>query len=370
MPSVGVTDMLDKIDPGVGRAAQSTARQESPVHPGKEEHIAAPRLPTLGGDTVSRRPEFGAFSCQQLVRGLSVERDSGRKTGHPHDVIVVVGMLDVPAVQAHVFPVKPHLSCHRPNHQSPTPTSRPSPPIPEPTGCDGAVLATRHVPWRIRAATCSQSDGRWKCVQAPPLFSSEFSNISIIERSWRALSLRLSRGTGRASTCPSRPEQGKVTACDQLFVPDDILRCEVGLEASVEPVEDDELTPQHLRLLVQRAAEFLVELLARRNASPMHRQVHRLPGCKDGQGIAHQGETRKGLGEKWQDGCEQRIVLDDQGKPGGQWLPDRNLAPFTPGADEDPNLPAANLLGCRRVCPQPGRRAPVPRQGFAPLSPW
>ena len=108
---VGVPNVLDEVDSGIGQSVQAVPDQVAPVHPGKEEHVAARRLPALGRDPVSGGPELPAFASLRLVRGLAAERDPRCKARHPHNVLEVIGMLEMPAVQTHVIPVEPDRSC-------------------------------------------------------------------------------------------------------------------------------------------------------------------------------------------------------------------------------------------------------------------
>ena len=51
-----------------------------------------------------------------------------------------------------------------------------------------------------------------------------------------------------------------------------------------------------------------------RQTSLVDQQVHGLPGCRDCQRIAHECNAGKGSGQLRQEGGEERVLLDNQGK--------------------------------------------------------
>ena len=129
---------------------------------------------------------------------------------------------------------------------------------------------------------------------------------------------------------PQPAVQHQTSALDHIFVSDDVGRGQVSGIVPEEPVQDDDLAPQQVGLPIQRTVQRRVQLLAGRNAAPAHRQVHGLPRRQDRQRVADQGQTRERFDQMRQERRKQRIVLDQQGKAGGERLVDRDFAPLGP----------------------------------------
>ena len=125
-------------------------------------------------------------------------------------------------------------------------------------------------------------------------------------------------------------EEGPSTALHQVLVAENVRGREVVVIAGEEPVENDDLAAQQLRLVFQCPVQIGVQLLAGGKAAPIHREVHRLPGGQHRQGVAHQGEDGKGIRKARQEGREERVVLHQQGEARGQGLVDHDLPPLSP----------------------------------------
>ena len=82
-PLVGVPNMLDKIDSGMGDAVDAAREQVAPVHPGEEQQVAVRRLPVSGHDPVAGGPEPPALARLRLARRRCAERDARRKARYP-----------------------------------------------------------------------------------------------------------------------------------------------------------------------------------------------------------------------------------------------------------------------------------------------
>ena len=72
---------------------------------------------------------------------------------------------------------------------------------------------------------------------------------------------------GSSASVAQPAEQRSATALDHVLIPEDVRRVQVGVKPPEEPVEDDELAPQHLGLPLQRPGHTAVELLPGRDTA-------------------------------------------------------------------------------------------------------
>ena len=104
---MGVPNALDEVDSGIGQSIQAAPDQIPPVDTGDEEQIAVRWLPALGHDAVTGGPELLAFANVGSFEGSLLKSYPRCEARHPHNVLEVMGMLEMPAGQTHIVPVKP-----------------------------------------------------------------------------------------------------------------------------------------------------------------------------------------------------------------------------------------------------------------------